>query len=66
MDELVNLVSEKTGLSKAQSETAVKTVIEFLKDKLPGPIAGQIDNVLEGDTLSDDLAKGLGGIFGKK
>jgi hypothetical protein len=42
------------------------TVISYLKDRLPAPIAGQIDNVLEGGSSAGDLATGLGGILGKK
>ena len=37
MDELVKLVSEKTGLSKEMSETAVKIVLDYVKTKLPKP-----------------------------
>ena len=69
MDELVKLVSQKTGLSKEMAKTAVETVVGYLKEKLPGPIAGQIDSVLGGAGLAEgagDLAKGLGGILGRK
>ena len=70
MDELVKLVSEKTGISEAQSKTAVNTVIDFLKEKLPAPIAGQIDSALgaEGGMAAsvEGLTKGLGGFLGKK
>ena len=71
MDELVNLVSKKTGIPKAQAKVAVEIVIGFLKDKLPAPIAGQLDSVISGGGGMDmdklgDVAKGLGGMFGKK
>jgi hypothetical protein len=69
MDELVKLVAEKTGLPEETAKVAVETVIGYLKDKLPGPIAGQIDNVLGGAGVSQNvggLAKGLGGLLGKK
>ena len=77
MDELIKLVSQKTGIPQATAKTAVETVVGYLKDKLPDPLAGQLDNLLEGgdvgnlldniDDLGDigDLAKGLGGLFGK-
>ena len=64
MDELVKLVSQKTGLSEEMSKTAVVTVLDYLKKELPAPIAGQIDNFLEGGGLGD-LTEGLGGLFGK-
>lgn len=69
MDELIKLVSQKTGLAEDMSKKAVETVIEYLKDKLPAPIAGQLDNVLEmGGTgaSANDLVSGLGGLLGKK
>lgn len=69
MDELVDLVVEKTGLPKATAEKAVKVVVDYFKDKLPDPIAGQIDNVLGGEGPASDLgdiAGGLGGLFGGK
>lgn len=65
MDELVKLVSEKTGLSEDMSRKAATTVIAYLKDKLPAPIAGQIDTVLKTGG-SGSSASGLGGILGKK
>jgi uncharacterized protein (DUF2267 family) len=67
MDELVKLVADKVGISEAQAQQAVETVLGFLKEKLPEPIAGQVEAVLEGDLGGlADLAGGLGGLFGKK
>ena len=67
MDELVKLVSKKTGLSEAQSKQAVETVIGYLKSKLPAPVASQIDGILGGGTSQvSNVAKGLGGLLGKK
>jgi uncharacterized protein (DUF2267 family) len=65
MDELVKIVSKKVGISEAQAKQAVETVMAFLKDKLPAPIADQLDAVLEGDVSGlGDLAGGLGKLFG--
>ena len=69
MDELIKRVVEKTGISEDQARSAVNTVTGFLKEKLPAPLAGQIDNVLSGaggnlDKLGDAAAK-VGNIFGK-
>ena len=41
MDELIKLVSQKTGLSAEMAKTAVETVVGFLKDKLPVPSLGR-------------------------
>jgi ribosomal protein L7/L12 len=67
MEELIKQVSEKTGLSADQAKSAVETVVNYLKTKLPAPLAGQLDNVLAGSGAHlGDLAKGLGGMFGQK
>jgi hypothetical protein len=66
MDELVRLVAGKTGISEEQARTAVTTVVNFIKERLPGPLAAQIDNVMAGRSVDQDALKGLGGLFGKK
>jgi hypothetical protein len=40
----------------------------FLKDKLPAPIASQVEGVLSGGEMPDlgDLGGTLGGLLGKK
>lgn len=67
MDELIKLVVNKVGISEAQAKQAVDTVLGFLKERLPDPIAGQIDAVLEGDLSGlQGMIGGLGGLLGKK
>jgi uncharacterized protein (DUF2267 family) len=68
MDELVKLVSKKVGISENQAKQAVETVMGFLKDKLPAPIASQVETALSGGEIPDvgGLGKKLGGILGKK
>lgn len=61
MDELVKLVSDKTGLNKEMSETAVKVVLDYVKKKLPKPVAAQVDMVLGGGSAADMLGGLLGG-----
>ncbi len=65
MDELVKTVEQKTGLPHDQAMAAAQAVIDYLKSKLPGPVAAQIDGVLQGSGGMGDLAKGMGGMFGK-
>lgn len=66
MDELIKLVSQKTGLPPDKAKVAVETVINFVKAKLPPGIAGQVDAILAGGGLPDDLTKGLGSLLGGK
>ena len=64
MDELVKLVSQKTGISEAMAKQAVEIVHDFIKEKLPAPIAGQIDAVIGGGDVTGGLGGILGGIMG--
>lgn len=65
MEELVKLVSQKIGLSEEKSHQAVETVLDYHKERLPDPIAGQLDSVVSSGK-ADDLLKGLGGLLGDK
>ena len=74
MDELIKQVVEKTGISEPQARTAVETVVGFLKERLPAPVAGHIDGALGGAAgaagglagKAGDVLGGLGGMFGGK
>ncbi len=62
MDELVKLVQQKAGISEDQARQAVTVVLNFLKERLPQPIASQVDGVLN----NPGIAGALGGMFGGK
>jgi len=64
MDELIAAVAAKTGLPAEKAKDAAEAVLGFLKDKLPAPIAGQIDGFISGnaDTIGDAAGK-LKGMF---
>ncbi len=64
MEELIALVAQKTGLPKETAKMAVDTVIAFLKERLPAPVAAQVDAILSGNAAG--LMQGLGGLFGQK
>ena len=69
MDELVDLVAKKAGISGTQAKKAVETVIGFMNERLPEPIGGHLDDYLEGNVSQDNISqvtKGLGGLLGKK
>ena len=74
MDELIKQVVERTGISESQAQTAVTTVLGFLKTRLPEPIAGQLDGLLGGAAgaagglagSAGDILCGLGGMLGGK
>jgi len=72
MDELIKLVADKTGIPADTARTAVTTVIGFLKDKLPAPLAGHLDGLTggsdggnkEGDDGGGNLLDSVGKMFG--
>ncbi len=77
MNELIELVVKKTGLPKETAKQAVEVVLNFLKEKLPAPLASQLDAVIEnsgaltgvlddGKIDANDAANLLGGLFGGK
>ena len=67
MQELINQVAQRTGLAPDKARTAVETVLNFAKTKLPAPIATQLESALTGGETGNlaGAAKGAGGAFGK-
>jgi len=76
-DELVQMLSQKTGLSPEQSQEAVEFIVSQLRTKLPAPLASGLDELLAGgsaDTGGSEsmaekakaMAQGLGSVFGSK
>jgi hypothetical protein len=66
MDELVRLVQQRTGLPEDKAKLAVDTVVNYLKGRMPAPLAAQVDAALKGSGNIEDVAKGLGGMMGRK
>lgn len=58
MDELIKQLQEKTGLGVDQIKSVVNGVMDFLGDKLPGPIAGQVKKLLGDDSESSAADSG--------
>ncbi len=56
MDDLIKQLTEKVGISPDQAKGAIKTVMGFIGDKLPGPIAGQVNKLLGGDDAASASA----------
>jgi hypothetical protein len=70
--EIAGLVTKKVGIPNDKSLQAVEVVLNFLKQKLPPTLAGQLDAIIAGNVdLSDgigldDAAGLLGGLLGGK
>lgn len=48
MNELVQILVAKTGLSQDKAQEVVDTVVTHLKARLPGPLASHLDGILNG------------------
>ena len=69
MDQLITMITERTGLPEAQARDVANMVINYIKGQLPPAIAAQVDQ-FTGGQASGDAAQGalgaLGGLFGNK
>jgi hypothetical protein len=62
MEELVEQVSQRAGISEEQARTAVETIAEILKKRIPAPYNKYVDSFLTGE--GGGLGGMLGGMFG--
>jgi len=73
MEELINHLTEKVGISKEQAEKVIHAVSDYVKEKFP-MMAGAVDNLFAkgesaGDKagdLIDEAKERLSGLFGGK
>ena len=59
MNDLISLVASKANISEENASTAVETLLEFIKEKAPAPLAGQIESLLSGEEVFPEGASGL-------
>lgn len=72
MNELINQLTSKAGISTDQAQQCVQVFTGFLKDKLPAPLASQVQNALGGQSsgssdvggMMNQAKDSLGGMFG--
>jgi hypothetical protein len=63
MNELINQITQRTGISQNQAQQAVQVVVGFLKQRLPGPMASQLDSFVSGQGTQGTT--GQGGMMGQ-
>ena len=72
MDDIIRKLVQQLGLSEDIARKAVELILGQLEDKLPEPIASQLEGILNGDVDLNDLGGDegllgkLGGLFGGK
>jgi hypothetical protein len=69
MQELINSLQQRTGLSREQAQSAVTHVLDFLKNRLPESVHPYVDQAATGKSAKDmlsGLANTMGGFFVKQ
>ncbi len=70
MNEIIEQIKQRASISDGAAKTALQTVVNFLKEKLPAPVASQIENVLgmhgasagqSGGNVLGNIARGMTG-----
>ena len=66
-DDLLKLISKKTGIPEETAQTLLNVVLGYLKDKLPDPFGDVVDMLLGGAGSPGGAGLGdlLGGILGQ-
>jgi uncharacterized protein (DUF2267 family) len=49
MNELVQRVVQQAGIPEDTAQQAINAVLGFLKERLPGPVATELENVMNGE-----------------
>jgi len=65
MDELVQEVSRRTGLSQDQSRSAVEAVLGVLEERLPEPARSMVDQFAGGQAPQDMAQQAAQGAEGQ-
>ena len=61
MEELIQTVADKTGLTPDQAKSAIEAVVGVIKDKLPMGLGDKIESMLQGGSDTSSESSSLGG-----
>jgi hypothetical protein len=57
MDELIEAIQRQTGVSREQAKVAVTAMVAYLSAKLPSPLIGRIQSLLDSGQNRYDSAE---------
>ncbi len=63
MDDLIAQLTDRFNIPADKAQGIVAHVVGFMKDKLPGPVASQLDRFTAGDDRDAGEAAGGGGLM---
>ena len=66
MQQLIEQVTQRAGIPEEKARTAVDTVVGYLKERLPGPIASQLDGAVSGQSSGGGITGAAKGMFSNK
>ena len=74
MQDIIKLVTEKTGLSESKAQEVVQMALGFVKDKLPAGVGSQLDSFIgskgesneKSDSTMGNILGGVSSLFGGK
>lgn len=50
MNELVDQIASRTGISRDKAMGAARAAVDFLEERLPGPVGDRLKSMVEGDS----------------
>jgi hypothetical protein len=59
MDELIEAVQRQAGISREQAMLAVSAMVAFLSARLPSPLVGRIQVLLDGEQALNQANSGV-------
>ena len=66
-EQVINLIVKKTGITQENAQKAVLVVFDFLKTKLPAPMASQLEPFLTGGPVNaNTITEPAGGFLKSK
>jgi hypothetical protein len=60
MDELIQIVANRTGMPEEKAQIAVLEVLEYIQSRLPEPLSEEIEVAFCGGRVSEELIRSLG------
>ncbi|MGB3076643.1 MAG: hypothetical protein WBB36_15045 [Chitinophagales bacterium] len=65
MEELIKKVTTAAGITEEQAKKSIESVSAYVKDRLPDSFKDQIDNLVNGGTLTEGMKTKMNAVAGE-
>lgn len=66
MNEIVQMVAQRTGIPEDKAREAVQVVLEHLRSRLPAPLVSYLDSYIHGESQQNEgSTSGVGDLLKK-